>query len=83
MTDEIMFEEVTILLPKRIMAFLRFRAGQQDIQVRKHIENCVLDQVRADLECMAGTELIGFLEFDRIFYELLGDKKYEPKATRL
>jgi hypothetical protein len=82
MTDEIEFEQVTIKVPKRIMAFLRFRAGEHDIQVEAEIEGCVLDDVRGLLEGFEGQELIGFLEMDRVFYEMLGDENYKPKKPK-
>ncbi len=80
MSEKFEYEQVTIKVPKQIMAFLRFQAGQHDVQVTEEIEGCVLDDVRGLMEGMEGEELIGFLGMDTIFYELLDDQNYKPKG---
>jgi hypothetical protein len=81
MTDKMEYEAVTIKVPKRIMAFLRFQAGQQNIQVEEQIELDLLDNVRGEMEAMNGEELISMLEVGQIFYDILGDEHYKPKTT--
>ncbi|MGD0071877.1 MAG: hypothetical protein ABSB71_10000 [Candidatus Bathyarchaeia archaeon] len=81
MTDEIEYEQVTIKVPKRIMAFLRFAAGRRDVQVEEEIEYDLLDNVRAEMEGLNGEELISMLELGQIFYDILGDERYKPKTT--
>jgi hypothetical protein len=78
-TEPIEFEQVTIKVPKRIMAFLRFQAGYRDVQVEEEIEYDLLDNVRAEMEGLNGEELISMLEVGRIFYDILGDERYNPK----
>jgi hypothetical protein len=81
MTDEIEFEQVTIKVPKRIMAYLRFMAGQRDVQVEEEIEYDLLDNVRCEMEGMDGEQLISTLEVGQIFYKFLDDQHYKPKTT--
>jgi hypothetical protein len=61
------------------MAFLRFKAGQEETSVEEQIEQSVLGDVRAEMEGFSGEELIRFLNVGRIFYEILGDEDYKPK----
>jgi hypothetical protein len=81
MTEKIEYEQVTIKVPTRIMAFLRFQAAQQEMQIEEHIEYQVLDSVRAEMEGFEGEELIGMLGVGPIFYEILGDKTYKPEEV--
>ncbi len=80
-TAPIEYEQVTIKVPKRIMAFLRFEAGQRDVQVEEEIEYDLLDNVRAEMEGLNGKELIAMLEVGPIFYNILGDVSYKPEIT--
>jgi hypothetical protein len=81
MTDEIEYEQVTIKVPKRIMAYLRFMAGRRDVQVEEEIEYDLIDNVRAEMEGMNGEELISTLEVGQIFYAILDDERYKPTTT--
>ena len=74
-------ESVTVKVPKQVMAFLRFRAGERDEKVEETIERYLLDSVRSLLECCSGEELIPYLGLDRVFYDLLADKRYKPKIS--
>ena len=82
MTDEIEFESVTIKVPKPILAFLRFQGGRREASVEEEIVYDLIDDVRADLESMAGEELIPLLGLGPIFYDLLGDKHYKPQTPK-
>ena len=82
MTEKIEFESVTIQVPKPILAFLRFQGGQREQSVEEEIIYDLLDNVRAELESMAGEELIPLLGLGPIFYDLLGDKRYKPQTPK-
>jgi len=79
---EIEYEQVTIKVPKPVMAFLRFQAAQQEMQIEEHIEYQVLDSVRVEMEGFEGEELIGALGVGPIFYEVLSDERYKPTTDQ-
>jgi hypothetical protein len=76
------YEEAVIKLPKQVMAFLRFMAGEEDVSLEEKLERVVIDDVRAKLEDFNGEELIRFLGMNRIFYEVLGDERYSPEKLK-
>jgi hypothetical protein len=76
------YEQVTVRLPKQVMAFLRFQAGEEDVLVEEKIEQAVLADVRAEMEGLNGEELIAALGMDRIFYETLDDEHYNPQKLK-
>lgn len=77
--NKIEYEPVTIKVPKPIMAFLQFQAGQSDMSTEELIEYDLLDSVRGEMENFSGEELITMLNLGHIFYEILGDEHYKPQ----
>jgi hypothetical protein len=80
------YEQVTIKVPKPIMAFLRIQVERQDqfgfedfASVEELIEYDLLDGVRAEMEGFSGEELIATLDLGPIFYKILDDERYKPK----
>jgi hypothetical protein len=75
-------EQITIELQKPVMAFLRFQAGRKDVDLKVLIQNKLLRNVMADVEDFNGEDLAAMLGLDRIFYEILDDKRYKPKEAK-
>jgi hypothetical protein len=73
-------EQVTIEVPKPVMAFLRFQTKQEDFEsVEKLIEYDLLDNIRAEFEGKNGEQLTSMFELGPVFWEVLGDGRYKPE----
>jgi hypothetical protein len=73
-------EQVTIEVPKQVMAFLRFQTKQEDFEsVEKLIEYDLLDNIRAEFEGKNGEQLTSIFELGPVFWEVLGDGRYKPE----
>jgi hypothetical protein len=74
------YEQITIEVPKPVMAFLRFQTKQEDFEsVEKLIEYDLLDNIRAEFEGKNGKQLIALFDIGNIFWEVLGDEQYKPE----
>jgi hypothetical protein len=82
LSESIAYEQVTIKVPKPIMAFLKFQAEKDGCPVEEEIEYDLLDNVRAEMEGLNGEDLIDALGVGRIFYEILHEEHYNPQKLK-
>ncbi len=72
-------ETIKIELPKPIVAFLRYKAADDNRTLEQELEIDVIADVRGELEGFEGEELIQALGIGPIFWKVLEDENYKPK----
>jgi isopentenyldiphosphate isomerase len=75
---EIECETVTVKVPKQVMAFLHYKAAQEEKTVEQEIALDVIADVQSELESFEGEELIKALGLGPVFYTMLEDQSYKP-----
>ncbi len=73
--SKIEFEQVTINIPKPIMAFIHSQPNASGLSLEQEIEHYLINSVQIDMENLSGRELIDRLELGPMFNELLVRKK--------
>ncbi len=68
---EIEYETITLKLPKKIMNWLRALQEGTGETPEEQLEYIILDEVRASIDGITGTELIDWFGLDPIFLQLL------------
>jgi hypothetical protein len=75
---KIEFEDVTLRLPKKLMDFLRKTPERHDPNAISYLEYLVVDNIRAELEAITGTEIIEWYGLKPVFYAILKDERFHP-----
>ena len=80
-TEKIEYESVTVKVPAKIATYYRHQAQDCKSSIEEEMQYAIIDHARSNMEAMSGEDVARALGFGDLFYEILGDERYKPKAT--